>query len=74
MWLAVTNYGIYRWKDGIYHRYLADEAMSLGSCRLAFDRAGHLFVGAGLGGLIVFNAQKDGFERVGQITPPITKF
>lgn len=74
MWLAVTNYGIYRWKDGIYHRYLADEAMSLGSCRLAFDRAGHLFVGAGLGGLFVFNAQKDGFERVGQITPPLRNF
>ena len=69
MWLAVTNYGIYRWKDGIYHRYLADEAMLLGSCRLAFDRAGHLFVGAGLGGLFVFNVQKDGFERIGQITP-----
>ena len=74
VWLAVTNFGIYRWKDGIYHRYLADKATVLGSCRLAFDRDGHLFAGAVLGGLFVFNPQKDNFEQIGVATPPPLRF
>lgn len=64
VWLAVTNYGIYRRKDGKVRRYLCDKASVLGRCCLAFDREGHLFMGSASEGLFVFDSSRDTFSPV----------
>ena len=61
VWLAVTNYGIYRRKDGKVSRYLCEKASVLGRCCLAFDREGHLFMGSASEGLFVFDGSRNIF-------------